>query len=132
MNSFILVTWYKHLNVGKPASEEAAGAPQDLVTSEVTARSFRVSWTHAPGSVEKYRVVFYPATGGRPEEVTGGSITDSHSHSHSLPCPPCHNLPDLTPLPSTPFWKSVIQSVWINAADQSGWKDVWQYHQGSH
>uniref|UniRef100_A0AAZ3P740 Collagen, type XIV, alpha 1a n=1 Tax=Oncorhynchus tshawytscha TaxID=74940 RepID=A0AAZ3P740_ONCTS len=45
-------------------------APQDLVTSEVTARSFRVSWSHAPGSVEKYRVVFYPATqGGRPEEA---------------------------------------------------------------
>ncbi|XP_033854516.1 collagen alpha-1(XIV) chain-like isoform X3 [Acipenser ruthenus] len=45
------------------------GAPQDLVTSEVTARSFRVSWIHAPGNVEKYRVVFYPSRGGQPEEV---------------------------------------------------------------
>uniref|UniRef100_A0A6Q2Z1M2 Collagen, type XIV, alpha 1b n=1 Tax=Esox lucius TaxID=8010 RepID=A0A6Q2Z1M2_ESOLU len=43
-------------------------APRDLVTSEVTARSFRVSWTHSPGTVEKYRVVYYPASGGQPEE----------------------------------------------------------------
>lgn len=34
------------------------GAPSDLVTSEVSARGFRVSWTHAPGKVEKYRVVY--------------------------------------------------------------------------
>ncbi|KAH0617470.1 hypothetical protein JD844_015746 [Phrynosoma platyrhinos] len=45
------------------------GAPTDLVTSEVTARGFRVSWTHAPGKVEKYRVVYYPTRGGQPEEV---------------------------------------------------------------
>nr|XP_056710660.1 collagen alpha-1(XIV) chain-like [Euleptes europaea] len=45
------------------------GAPSDLVTSEVTARGFRVSWTHAPGKVEKYRVVYYPTRGGQPEEV---------------------------------------------------------------
>ncbi|XP_070604343.1 collagen alpha-1(XIV) chain isoform X1 [Erythrolamprus reginae] len=45
------------------------GAPTDLVTSEVTARGFRVSWTHAPGKVEKYRVVYYPTKGGQPEEV---------------------------------------------------------------
>uniref|UniRef100_A0A8C7VPG1 Collagen, type XIV, alpha 1b n=1 Tax=Oncorhynchus mykiss TaxID=8022 RepID=A0A8C7VPG1_ONCMY len=50
-------------------------APRDLVTSEVTARSFRVSWTHAPGTVEKYRVVFYPASGGQPEEkVVQGTV----------------------------------------------------------
>uniref|UniRef100_A0A4W6BTA5 Collagen type XIV alpha 1 chain n=1 Tax=Lates calcarifer TaxID=8187 RepID=A0A4W6BTA5_LATCA len=42
--------------------------PRDLVTSEITARSFRVRWTHAPGQVEKYRVVYYPASGGQPEE----------------------------------------------------------------
>uniref|UniRef100_A0A8C6YD44 Collagen type XIV alpha 1 chain n=1 Tax=Naja naja TaxID=35670 RepID=A0A8C6YD44_NAJNA len=45
------------------------GAPTDLVTSEVTARGFRVNWTHAPGKVEKYRVVYYPTKGGQPEEV---------------------------------------------------------------
>uniref|UniRef100_A0A8C9VEU1 Collagen type XIV alpha 1 chain n=1 Tax=Scleropages formosus TaxID=113540 RepID=A0A8C9VEU1_SCLFO len=44
-------------------------SPQDLVTSEVTARSFRVSWTHPPGTVEKYRVVYYPTRGGQPDEV---------------------------------------------------------------
>uniref|UniRef100_A0A4W5KNV8 Collagen type XIV alpha 1 chain n=1 Tax=Hucho hucho TaxID=62062 RepID=A0A4W5KNV8_9TELE len=50
-------------------------SPRDLVTSEVTARSFRVSWTHAPGTVEKYRVVYYPASGGQPEEkVVQGTV----------------------------------------------------------
>uniref|UniRef100_A0A674BI44 Collagen type XIV alpha 1 chain n=1 Tax=Salmo trutta TaxID=8032 RepID=A0A674BI44_SALTR len=48
---------------------------EDLVTSEVTARSFRVSWTHAPGTVEKYRVVYHPASGGQPEEkVVQGTV----------------------------------------------------------
>ncbi|CDQ70138.1 unnamed protein product [Oncorhynchus mykiss] len=55
--------------------EVTMAAPRDLVTSEVTARSFRVSWTHAPGTVEKYRVVFYPASGGQPEEkVVQGTV----------------------------------------------------------
>uniref|UniRef100_A0A8C4IJS7 Collagen alpha-1(XIV) chain n=1 Tax=Dicentrarchus labrax TaxID=13489 RepID=A0A8C4IJS7_DICLA len=36
--------------------------------SHITARSFRVTWTHAPGQVEKYRVVYYPASGGQPDE----------------------------------------------------------------
>ncbi|XP_069477662.1 collagen alpha-1(XIV) chain isoform X4 [Ambystoma mexicanum] len=50
-------------------STATMGAPSNLVTSEVTARGFRISWTHAPGKVEKYRVVFYPTRGGQPEEV---------------------------------------------------------------
>ncbi|XP_069076782.1 collagen alpha-1(XIV) chain isoform X3 [Pleurodeles waltl] len=50
-------------------STATMGAPTNLVTSEVTARGFRISWTHAPGKVEKYRVVFYPTRGGQPEEV---------------------------------------------------------------
>ncbi|KAG7235269.1 hypothetical protein INR49_002875 [Caranx melampygus] len=55
---------------------ETIGAPLDLVTSEVTARSFRVSWNHAPGNVEKYRVVYYPSQGGEPQEaVVDGSET---------------------------------------------------------
>ncbi|XP_076592748.1 collagen alpha-1(XIV) chain isoform X2 [Chaetodon auriga] len=55
---------------------EVMGAPLDLVTSEVSARSFRVSWSHAPGNVEKYRVVYYPAQGGEPQEaVVDGSET---------------------------------------------------------
>ncbi|XP_051879302.1 collagen alpha-1(XIV) chain isoform X4 [Pristis pectinata] len=44
-------------------------APTNLVVTDVTARSFRVSWTHAPGNVEKYRVVYYSTTAGQPEEV---------------------------------------------------------------
>uniref|UniRef100_A0A665V978 Collagen, type XIV, alpha 1b n=1 Tax=Echeneis naucrates TaxID=173247 RepID=A0A665V978_ECHNA len=48
---------------------EKIGAPLDLLTSEVTARSFRVSWSHAPGNVEKYRVVYYPTQAGEPQEV---------------------------------------------------------------
>ncbi|KAM4706318.1 collagen alpha-1(XIV) chain isoform 1-T1 [Rhinophrynus dorsalis] len=52
------------------------GSPSELVTSEVTARGFRVSWTHAPGNVEKYRVVYYPTKGGQPEEVVvDGSVS---------------------------------------------------------
>uniref|UniRef100_A0A8C8FRI7 Collagen, type XIV, alpha 1b n=1 Tax=Oncorhynchus tshawytscha TaxID=74940 RepID=A0A8C8FRI7_ONCTS len=60
---------------GDTGPEVTMAAPRDLVTSEVTARSFRVSWTHAPGTVEKYRVVFYPASGGQPEEkVVQGTV----------------------------------------------------------
>ncbi|KAM6974892.1 LOW QUALITY PROTEIN: collagen alpha-1(XIV) chain [Tautogolabrus adspersus] len=54
---------------GEPAPPSTAVAPpRDIKTSEITARSFRVTWTHAPGQVEKYRVVYYPASGGAPEE----------------------------------------------------------------
>ncbi|XP_016535670.1 collagen alpha-1(XIV) chain-like isoform X2 [Poecilia formosa] len=54
---------------GEPAPPVTSIAPpRNLVTSEITARSFRVTWTHAPGQVEKYRVVYYPASGGQPEE----------------------------------------------------------------
>uniref|UniRef100_A0A673H8C5 Collagen alpha-1(XIV) chain-like n=1 Tax=Sinocyclocheilus rhinocerous TaxID=307959 RepID=A0A673H8C5_9TELE len=48
---------------------ESLDAPSNLVTSEVMARSFRVSWTHAAGPVEKYRVVYYSSSESRPEEV---------------------------------------------------------------
>ncbi|XP_037650084.1 collagen alpha-1(XIV) chain-like isoform X3 [Sebastes umbrosus] len=54
---------------GDPAPPPTSVAPpRDLVTSDITARSFRVRWTHAPGQVEKYRVVYYPASGGQPDE----------------------------------------------------------------
>ncbi|XP_029308193.1 collagen alpha-1(XIV) chain [Cottoperca gobio] len=57
---------------------EITGAPLELLTSEVTARSFRVSWSHAPGNVEKYRVVYYSASGGEPQEaVVEGSETSA-------------------------------------------------------
>ncbi|XP_032374920.1 collagen alpha-1(XIV) chain isoform X1 [Etheostoma spectabile] len=57
---------------------EETGTPLELLTSEVTARSFRVSWSHAPGNVEKYRVVYHPASGGEPQEaVVDGSETSA-------------------------------------------------------
>lgn len=55
---------------GDSSTEETVSPPQDLVISEVTAHSFRVSWTHAPGSVEKYRVVYQPTRADILEEVT--------------------------------------------------------------
>ncbi|XP_075438441.1 collagen alpha-1(XIV) chain isoform X2 [Ascaphus truei] len=62
----------------KGTSPVTTGAPSELVTSEVTARGFRVSWTHAPGKVEKYRVVYYPTRGGQPEEViVDGSVSST-------------------------------------------------------
>ncbi|KAK1789228.1 hypothetical protein P4O66_015173 [Electrophorus voltai] len=54
---------------GESGPSTAPGTPRDLVTSEVTARSFRVSWTHASGTVEKYRVVYYDSKEAKPEEV---------------------------------------------------------------
>ncbi|XP_023683819.1 collagen alpha-1(XIV) chain-like isoform X2 [Paramormyrops kingsleyae] len=59
---------------GEPTGQVTLASPQDLRTSEVTARSFRVSWSHPPGTVEKYRVVYYPTKGGSPDEaVVDGS-----------------------------------------------------------
>uniref|UniRef100_A0A8C0YF80 Collagen type XIV alpha 1 chain n=1 Tax=Cyprinus carpio carpio TaxID=630221 RepID=A0A8C0YF80_CYPCA len=56
---------------------QTASPPQDLVTSEVTAHSFRVSWTHAPGSVEKYRVVYHPTGADILEEIVVGGTKNS-------------------------------------------------------
>lgn len=52
--------------------------PSDLRVSEVAARSFRVTWTPAPGQVEKYRVVYYPASGGQPDEKV--LMLEAHCH----------------------------------------------------
>ncbi|KAJ7341667.1 hypothetical protein JRQ81_006106, partial [Phrynocephalus forsythii] len=43
--------------------------PTNLVTSEVTPRSFRVTWTAPAESVDRYRVEYYPASGGTPQEL---------------------------------------------------------------
>ncbi|XP_067305122.1 collagen alpha-1(XIV) chain isoform X5 [Pseudorasbora parva] len=63
----------------KPDSvtEETASSPQDLVISEVTAHSFRVSWTRASGSVEKYRVVYHPTRADIVEEIAVGGMENS-------------------------------------------------------
>uniref|UniRef100_A0A672FR01 Collagen, type XII, alpha 1b n=1 Tax=Salarias fasciatus TaxID=181472 RepID=A0A672FR01_SALFA len=44
-------------------------APTGLVTSEVTHRSFRATWTAPGGPVEKYRVTYMVASGGPTQEV---------------------------------------------------------------
>lgn len=62
-------------------------APRDLVTSQITARSFRVTWTHASGQVEKYRVVYYPASGGQPEEKVPGWFTCLSSQQDEAAAP---------------------------------------------
>ncbi|KAM3614957.1 uncharacterized protein V6R79_021344 [Siganus canaliculatus] len=63
-------------DIKQQQTPETVGAPLDLVTSEVAARSFRVTWSHAPGNVEKYRVVYHPTQGGQPlEAVVDGSET---------------------------------------------------------
>ncbi|XP_029421710.1 collagen alpha-1(XIV) chain [Nannospalax galili] len=60
----------------KASALATIGPPTELITSEVTARSFMVNWTHSPGKVEKYRVVYYPTRGGKPEEVVvDGSVS---------------------------------------------------------
>uniref|UniRef100_A0A8C6UB04 Collagen type XIV alpha 1 chain n=1 Tax=Neogobius melanostomus TaxID=47308 RepID=A0A8C6UB04_9GOBI len=54
---------------------EPVGPPLDLETSEVTARSFWVSWRHAPGNVEKYRVSYSAQEGELQEVIVDGSET---------------------------------------------------------
>ncbi|XP_055495106.1 collagen alpha-1(XII) chain-like isoform X1 [Leucoraja erinacea] len=43
--------------------------PRNLVTSEATHDSFRVTWDHSDSSVDRYRVEYYPVSGGKTEEV---------------------------------------------------------------
>uniref|UniRef100_A0A8C2X9R8 Collagen, type XIV, alpha 1b n=1 Tax=Cyclopterus lumpus TaxID=8103 RepID=A0A8C2X9R8_CYCLU len=69
-----------------PPPPGSVAVPRDLVTSDITARSFRVAWTHAAGQVEKYRVVYYPASGGQPDEkvVPGAQSAVELDHLNSL------------------------------------------------
>lgn len=48
-------------------------APSSLLTSEVTSRSFRATWTAPDGPVDKYRVTYADVAGGPPQEVRPGS-----------------------------------------------------------
>ncbi|XP_051868952.1 collagen alpha-1(XII) chain-like isoform X2 [Pristis pectinata] len=43
--------------------------PRNLVTSDATHRSFRVTWDHSDSSVDRYRVEYRPVSGGKTEEV---------------------------------------------------------------
>ncbi|CAJ1087213.1 LOW QUALITY PROTEIN: collagen alpha-1(XII) chain-like [Xyrichtys novacula] len=51
-----------------PGGEEVK-APTNLVTSEVTHRSFRATWTAPSGHVDKYRVTYVDVTGGLTQEA---------------------------------------------------------------
>lgn len=75
---FVFYVCVLHTGETVPHSSRSLDAPSNLVTSEVTARSFRVSWTHAAGQVEKYRVVYYATKGSRPEEVQYASLCVSY------------------------------------------------------
>ncbi|XP_056277552.1 collagen alpha-1(XIV) chain-like [Pseudoliparis swirei] len=81
----------KQLQGGEPAPPPVSVAtPSNLVTSDITARSFRVTWTHAAGQVEKYRVVYYPASGGQPDEKNYGEAEDDDPYRYyesSYPAP---------------------------------------------
>nr|XP_023416594.1 collagen alpha-1(XII) chain-like isoform X2 [Cavia porcellus] len=44
-------------------------APSNLVISEQTHHSFRVSWTPPSDSVDRYKVEYYPVTGGKRQEI---------------------------------------------------------------
>lgn len=52
-------------------------APSNLAISERTHRSFRVSWTPPSDSVDRYKVEYYPVSGGKHQEV-------SRRHQHPL------------------------------------------------
>ncbi|TRY56573.1 hypothetical protein DNTS_008402, partial [Danionella cerebrum] len=63
-----------------PPSSWSADPPSNLLTSEIAARSFRVSWTPPAQPVENYRVVYYSSSGAKPEEV----IVDGERNSVML------------------------------------------------
>ncbi|XP_040920044.1 collagen alpha-1(XII) chain isoform X3 [Toxotes jaculatrix] len=51
-------------------------APTNLVTSEVTHRSFRATWTAPDGPVDKYRVTYVTVAGGPTQELlVDGTVT---------------------------------------------------------
>ncbi|XP_053700196.1 collagen alpha-1(XIV) chain isoform X1 [Synchiropus splendidus] len=83
---------------------QLTGPPADLLTSEVTPRSFRVSWSHAPGSVEKYRLVYYPAQGGEPQELVLGS------HESSVVLQPLNSLTE---------YQLAVFAVYANEASEA-------------
>ncbi|XP_069506902.1 collagen alpha-1(XX) chain [Ambystoma mexicanum] len=64
----------KHDGTGGLFKTSLAGSvpqtsPANLLVSEVSARSMRLTWTPPPQEVKKYRIVYYPSKGGTPKEV---------------------------------------------------------------
>lgn len=54
-------------------------APTDLVTSDVTHYSFRATWNGPEDPVEKYRIEYFPVSGGQTEQVSYSSPEKLHS-----------------------------------------------------
>ncbi|EHA97999.1 Collagen alpha-1(XII) chain [Heterocephalus glaber] len=52
-------------------------APSDLVISERTHRSFRVSWKPPSDSVDRYKVEYYPVSGGKRQEFSVNRLKTS-------------------------------------------------------
>ncbi|KAK1880199.1 Collagen alpha-1(XIV) chain, partial [Dissostichus eleginoides] len=110
----------KTLKVGREPDPQPTSIepPRDLVTSEITARTFRVRWTHASGQVEKYRVVYYPASGGQPEEkVVQGT----------------ENSVELNYLNSLTEYQVAVFAVYRSSASEAlrGSATTWGHHRGS-
>ncbi|XP_034643663.1 collagen alpha-1(XX) chain isoform X3 [Trachemys scripta elegans] len=64
----------KSENSGSPVKAVSANtgphlSPTNLMISEVTSRSMHLSWTPPLRPPKKYRIVYYPSSGGTPKEV---------------------------------------------------------------
>lgn len=53
-----------------PISGGGPTAPTDLETSDVTYHSFRATWNDPEGPVEKYRIEYFPVSGGKTLQVS--------------------------------------------------------------
>ncbi|XP_030069135.1 collagen alpha-1(XX) chain [Microcaecilia unicolor] len=60
-----------------PVSRASHPSPTNLVVSEVTPWSLRLSWTLLVQEVEKYRIVYYPSQGGTSREVILGGTSST-------------------------------------------------------
>ncbi|XP_077162695.1 collagen alpha-1(XII) chain isoform X2 [Paroedura picta] len=55
---------------GYGKTEEILGRPRNLKVSDATISSMKLTWSSAPGKVQRYLVTYTPATGGETKEVT--------------------------------------------------------------
>ncbi|XP_057679033.1 collagen alpha-1(XII) chain isoform X2 [Corythoichthys intestinalis] len=59
-------------------SSEAPEAPSNLITSEVTHRSFRATWTAPQTPAEKFQIIYNKVDGGVPQQMlVDGSVTST-------------------------------------------------------
>ncbi|KAG6920442.1 collagen, type XII, alpha 1, partial [Chelydra serpentina] len=55
---------------GQGETLEARGSPRNLRVSDATTSTMKLSWSAAPGKVQRYRITYTPAAGGESKEVT--------------------------------------------------------------